>query len=123
MSEQNEVDMIMTKNLITILAALGLLLTANAGIAVAQVQPYRPAPRGNDPVPRAPIILGLDSSPNIASPNCTGSTRCNDFRGRKPIINSPGKTSTQRCQDRYQSYRSFDNTYQPRSGPRRACDL
>lgn len=116
-------DMTMKKTLITALAALGLVLTVGAGVASAQVQPYRPAPRGNDVVPRQPLVLGNNSPANLASPNCTGSSRCNDFRTSRPIISPPTRTRSQICQDRYQSYRAFDNTYQPLSGPRRTCTL
>lgn len=122
MEKQSKTDAMIMKNLMTALAALGLLLTVNVGIASAQVQPYRPAPRGNDVVPRTPLVLGNDSS-TLASPGCTGTSRCNDFRRSRPIISPPTRTQAQNCQDRYQSYRAFDNTYQPRSGPRRTCTL
>ncbi|HAO2891973.1 TPA: BA14K family protein [Escherichia coli] len=116
-------DTTMMKTLITALAAFSLALTLGLGAASAQVQPYRPAPRGNDPVPLQPLILGTDSPANLAGPNCTGSARCNDFRTRRPIIAPTTRTQAQICQDRYQSYRAFDNTYQPLSGPRRTCTL
>jgi hypothetical protein len=108
-----------------ILAALGLVLAmhiAGAGASAQEIKTYRPAPRGLDTVPRKPIILRNGSPANIASPDCTGSARCYDFRVHRPIGPS-GRTQVQRCSARYQSYRPFDNTYQPYTGPRRRCDL
>ncbi len=119
---RNNTDTMMMKSLFTALTTLGLVLTVGIGVASAQVQPYRPAPRGNDVVPRTPLVLGNDNSA-LASPGCTGTARCNDFRRSRPIISPPTRTQAQNCQDRYQSYRAFDNTYQPRSGPRRTCTL
>lgn len=105
------------------LATLGLLLATQLVAASAQeIQTYRPAPRGLDVIPRTPIILGNKSPNNIASPECTGSARCKDFRVRQPVGPS-GPTQTQRCRARYQSYRATDNTYKPFNAPRRRCDL
>jgi hypothetical protein len=33
-----------------------------------------------------------------------------------------GGSHVQWCQNRYRSYRAYDNTYQPNSGPRRQCN-
>lgn len=111
------------KALKILLAALGLMLATQLATASAQeIQTYRPAPRGLDVVPRKPLILGNDSPANPASPDCTGSARCYDFRVHRPVGPS-GPTQTERCRARYQSYRTFDNTYQPFNGPRRTCDL
>jgi hypothetical protein len=104
-------------------AALGLLLATQLVSAAAQeVQTYRPAPRGLDVVPIKPLILRNGSPANPASRDCTGSSRCYDFRVNRPVGPS-GPTQTERCRAQYQSYRAFDNTYQPFNGPRRTCDL
>lgn len=104
-------------------AALGLLLATQLVSASAQgVETYRPAPRGLDVVPIKPLILRNGSPINPASRDCTGSSRCVDFRVRRPVGPS-GPTQTERCRAQYQSYRAFDHTYQPFVGPRRRCDL
>lgn len=105
--------------------ALAIGLAASTFIAVAsaqEVQTYRPAPRGLDVIPRQPIILKNGSPANIASPDCTGSSRCYDFRVRRPVGPS-GPSQVQRCRARYQSYRASDNTFKPYNAPRRECDL
>ena len=113
----------MMKALKIIFAALGLMLATHiVGASAQEIQTYRPAPRGLDTVPRKPLILGNGSPANIASPDCTGTARCYDFRVHRPIGPS-GRTQVQRCRAQYQSYRAFDNTYQPFTGPRRRCDL
>lgn len=33
-----------------------------------------------------------------------------------------GGSHVEWCQDRYRSYRAYDNSYQPNNGPRRACN-
>jgi hypothetical protein len=111
-----------------IIAMLGLLVTTQLAVVPAQeIQMYRPAPRGLDAVPIKPLILRNNSPANPASPDCTGSSRCKDFRVRTPIgpsgVRPAERTQIERCQGRYQSYRAFDNTYQPFNGPRRRCTL
>lgn len=111
-----------------IVATFGLLVAAQpVGASAQEIQMYRPAPRGLDAVPIKPLILRNNSPANPASPDCTGSSRCRDFRVRNPIgpsrLSPVERTQTERCQARYQSYRSFDNTYQPFNGPRRRCIL
>jgi hypothetical protein len=105
-----------------IFAAFGLLLATQLVASAQEIQTYRPAPRGLDVVPRKPLILGNGSSANQASPDCTGTVRCYDFRVHRPVGPS-GPTQTERCRAQYQSYRAFDNTYKPFNGPRRTCDL
>ena len=105
--------------------ALTICLAAPISMSVAsaqEVQTYRPAPRGLDVIPRQPIILKNGSPANIASPDCTGSSRCYDFRVRRPVGPS-GPSQVERCRARYQSYRPSDNTFQPYNAPRRQCDL
>ncbi|TDQ35041.1 BA14K family protein [Phyllobacterium brassicacearum] len=116
------------KALKIIIATLGLLVTTQlAGVSAQEIQMYRPAPRGLDAIPIKPLILRNNSPANPASPDCTGTSRCKDFRVRRPIgpsgLPQTGRTQTERCQARYQSYRAFDNTYQPLNGPRRRCLL
>ncbi len=107
----------------TVFLALSLTFaTLRAGVSAQEIQTYRPAPRGLDVVPRKPIILQNNSPANIASPDCTGSSRCYDFRVHRPVGPS-GPTQTERCRAQYQTYRARDNTYQPFTGPRRRCDL
>ncbi len=111
------------KALKIIIATLGLLVTSQlAGVSAQEIQMYRPAPRGLDVVPIKPLILRNNSPANPASPDCTGTSRCKDFRVRRPV-GPEGPTQTERCRARYQTYRAFDNTYQPFNGPRRRCDL
>ncbi|ATU91092.1 hypothetical protein BLM14_05185 [Phyllobacterium zundukense] len=103
--------------------AFGALVAMQLVSASAQgIETYRPAPRGLDVVPIKPLLLRNGSPANPASRDCTGSSRCVDFRVRRPVGPS-GPTQTERCQARYQTYRAFDNTYQPFNGPRRRCDL
>jgi hypothetical protein len=111
------------KALKIILAALGFILTTQlVSVSAQEIRGYRPAPRGLDTVPRKPYIPGSGTPSNPALRDCTGSARCYDFRVHRPIGPS-GRTQVQRCRDQYQSYRAFDNTYQPFTGPRRRCDL
>ena len=111
------------KALTIILAALGFMLTTQlVSVSAQEIQGYRPAPRGLDTIPRKPYIPGSGTPSNPALRNCTGSAACYDFRVHRPIGPS-GRTQVQRCRDQYQSYRAFDNTYQPFTGPRRRCDL
>ncbi|MBB3147318.1 hypothetical protein FHS21_003734 [Phyllobacterium trifolii] len=113
----------MMKALTIILAALGFMLTTQlVSVSAQEIQGYRPAPRGLDTIPRKPYIPGSGTPSNPALRNCTGSAACYDFRVHRPIGPS-GRTQVQRCRDQYQSYRAFDNTYQPFTGPRRRCDL
>lgn len=111
------------KALTIILTALGFILTTQlVSVSAQEIQGYRPAPRGLDTIPRKPYIPGSGTPSNPALRNCTGSAVCYDFRVHRPIGPS-GRTQVQRCRDQYQSYRAFDNTYQPFTGPRRRCDL
>ncbi|WP_271894648.1 BA14K family protein [Candidatus Phyllobacterium onerii] len=111
------------KALKIILAALGFILTTQlVSVSAQEIRGYRPTPRGLDTVPRKPYIPGSGTPSNPALRDCTGSARCYDFRVHRPIGPS-GRTQVQRCRDQYQSYRAFDNTYQPFTGPRRRCDL
>jgi hypothetical protein len=116
-------DMTMMKALRIIFAAVALMLATHIVSASAQeIRGYRPAPRGLDAVPTKPYIPGSGTPSNPALRDCTGSARCYDFRVHRPIGPS-GRTQVQRCRAQYQSYRAFDNTYQPFTGPRRRCDL
>ncbi|RCW86142.1 BA14K family protein [Phyllobacterium bourgognense] len=113
----------MMKALTIILAALGFILTTQlVSVSAQEIRGYRPAPRGLDAVPRKPYIPGSGTPSNPALRDCTGSAACYDFRIHRPIGPS-GRTQVQRCRAQYQSYRAFDNTYQPFTGPRRRCDL
>jgi hypothetical protein len=104
-------------------AAFGVLLAMQLVSASAQgIETYRPAPRGLDVVPIKPLILRNGSPINPASRDCTGSSRCVDFRVRRPVGPS-GPTQTERCRAQYQSYRAFDNTYKPFNRPRERCNL
>ncbi len=40
---------------------------------------------------------------------------------RAPVYSGGGSAHTQWCYSRYRSYRAFDNTFQPYSGPRQQC--
>jgi hypothetical protein len=111
------------KALKIILAAFALMLAAQIPVSAQQVQGYRPAPRGLDTIPVKPFIPNLRTAPNEIPRDCTGSVRCTDnFRVHRPIGPS-GPNQTERCRAQYQSYRAFDNTYKPFTGPRRRCDL
>ncbi|HEV2901323.1 MAG TPA: BA14K family protein [Pseudaminobacter sp.] len=39
----------------------------------------------------------------------------------QPVYSGGGSAHVQWCYDRWRSYRSYDNTYQPSNGPRRQC--
>jgi hypothetical protein len=39
----------------------------------------------------------------------------------QPVYSGGGSAHVQWCYDRWRSYRSYDNTYQPYNGPRRQC--
>ena len=39
----------------------------------------------------------------------------------QPAVRPSGNAHVRWCTDRWRSYRAYDNTYQPSSGPRRAC--
>ena len=86
---------------------------------------YRPAPRGLDAVPIKPLILRNNSPANPASPDCTGSSRCRDFRVRNAhwtVATFACRTNTDRTLSGPLSIiPAFDNTYQPFNGPRRRC--
>lgn len=40
---------------------------------------------------------------------------------RAPVYSGGGTAHTQWCYNRYRSYRAYDNTFQPYSGPRQQC--
>lgn len=39
----------------------------------------------------------------------------------QPRMRSSGSAHVRYCENRWRSYRAYDNSYQPSSGPRRAC--
>lgn len=107
-----------------------LLLVPDTFASAQEIQGYRPAPRGNDAVPYRPLIIGPGSPGIVASPNCTGSAKCQDFRVHRPIgpsklkpVPSYGASRERRCSARYQSYRASDNTYRTFGGLRQRCNL
>lgn len=103
-------------------ALIGAIPAATASFA-QEIQTYRPAPRGLDVTPRTQIIQRNSAGYKYREPDCrVAGSGCYNFRRHKPVGPS-GPSQAERCKAAYQSYRGFDNTYQPYVGPRRRCDL
>jgi hypothetical protein len=105
-----------------VLAALSLVLASQVNsVSAREIQTYRPAPRGNDVVPKKPYIMRNNSPYRPMNREC-GSVNCYNSRASRPVGPS-GPTQRQRCEAAYQSYRAFDNTYKPFNRSRQRCDL
>ncbi|WP_026617631.1 BA14K family protein [Ensifer aridi] len=63
--------------------------------------------------------INIDAGVTLGPPLGT----INELRSRRrQTVLSGGNAHARWCHDRYRSYRSSDNTFQPFDGPRRACN-
>lgn len=133
-------------NLLRIILCSSLLIAAHTGTAGAvelRKSPYLPSL-----TPGTPAIPGGDArttGPKAGSSKCYGSVGCSDsgnyisgegvvrYKNGEPLqvrpsTRPPVKTfgpsvnHIQWCSNRYRSYRSSDDTYQPLAGPRTSCN-
>lgn len=129
---------------LTILTGLCVAGIANAASAVElRNSQYLPSLK-----PSGPLIIGGQAGANRTDPsarNCYGSTLCREsgtYITEHGVLNykngdalqyrrtmqpptagaSPSSNHIQWCSNRYRSYRTSDNTYQPLAGPRTGCN-
>ena len=129
---------------LTILTGLFVAGIASAGSAVElRNSQYLPSLK-----PSGPLIIGGQAGANRTDPsarNCYGSTLCREsgtYITEHGVLNykngdalqyrrtmqpptagaRPSSNHIQWCSNRYRSYRTTDNTYQPIAGPRTGCN-
>jgi len=129
---------------LTILTGLFVAGIASAGSAVElRNSQYLPSLK-----PSGPLIIGGQAGANRTDPsarNCYGSTLCGEsgtyitehgvlnYKNGDPLQYrrtmqpptpgaQPSINHIQWCSNRYRSYRTSDNTYQPLTGPRTGCN-